>query len=165
MSCDDIRLLKTPYEKAEAIEKLVEKYLLNFQSDKRVPGRPRKDFNEEEINLLIAFLARIDITTLALAKKIMFTLVKKIVSGTTNNAFVSAGIYGTFCLSPTVLVKSVSNSFCQAFDKLLTFSQLYDFFSKTFKAYSFILVNYVLLAKGLNKKLRDSIPYWQILMI
>ena len=107
---------------------MVEKYLLNFQPDKRVPGRPRKDFSEEEINLLIAFLARIDITTLALAKKIMFTLVKKIVSGTTNNAFVSAGIYGTFCLSPTALVKSVSNSFCQAFDKLLTFSQLYDFF-------------------------------------
>lgn len=137
---------------------MVEKYLLNFQPDKRVPGRPRKDFSEEEINLLIAFLARIDITTLVLAKK-MFKLVKKIVSGTTNNAFVSAGIYGTFCLSPTVLVKSVSNSFCQAFDKLLTFSQLYDFFSKTFKAYSFILVNYVLLAKGLNKKLKDSIPY------
>ena len=106
MSCDDIRLLKTPYEKAEAIEKLVEKYLLNFQSDKRVPSRPRKDFNEEEINLLIAFLARIDITTLVLAKK-MFKLVKKIVSGTTNNAFVSSGIYGTFWKSSTVLVKSM----------------------------------------------------------
>lgn len=84
---------------------MVEKYLLNFQSDKRVPGRPRKDFSEE-INLLIAFLARIDITTLALAKK-MFKLVKKIVSGTTNNAFVSSGIYGTFWISSTVLVKSM----------------------------------------------------------
>lgn len=85
---------------------MVEKYLLNFQPDKRVPGRPRKDFSEEEINLLIAFLARIDITTLALAKK-MFKLVKKIVSGTTNNAFVSSGIYGTFWKSSTVLVKSM----------------------------------------------------------
>ena len=161
---------KSPHKKAEVIEKLAEKYKVKFQFKKSTRGRPRKDLNEEEKQWLIEFLARADLTYTNPGRKDNVYIGKK-----DGEHHYKQRLYLLWNLRDILDIASgtgkmeIGNSFNEKFDKLLTFSQLYDFL-KSHKEYSYnkniphgsclceICENCVLLAKRFSKKLEDPLP-------
>ena len=167
LSLADTHLPKIPHKKAEVIKTLVEKYQVKFQIQKCARGRPRKDLKEEKRNWLIVFLAQSGITYTNPGQKDNVYIGKK-----DGKRYYKQRLYLLWNLRDLLGITNgtgkinVPNSFHQTFDKLLTFSQLYDFLKKH-KEYYFnksilhgsclyeICENCLLLAKGLNKKLKD----------
>ena len=121
-------LPKSPHKKAEVIEKLAEKYKVKFQFKKSAGGRPRKDFNEEEKQWLIEFLARADLTYTNPGRKDNVYIGKK-----DGERHYKQRLYLLWNLRDILDIANgtgkteVGISFNQKFDKLLTFSQLYGF--------------------------------------
>lgn len=163
-------LPKSPHKKTEVIEKLAEKYKVKFNFKKSTRGRPRKDLKEEEKNWLIEFLARGDLTYTNPGRKDNVYIGKQ-----DGERIYKQRLYLLWNLRDILEIANgtgkieIANSFNQTFDKLLRFSQLYDFL-KAHKEYSYnkniphgsclceICENCVLLAKGLNKKLEEPLP-------
>ena len=170
LSRTDNHLPKSPLKKAEVIEKLVEKYQVKipFKNTKR--GRPRKDLNEEEKDWLENFLSRIDVSYTNPGRK-DHVYVGKI----DGERRYKQRLYLLWTLRDLLDIANgsgkvdVTDSFYQNFEKLLTFSQLYDFL-KYHKEYCYnqniphgsclceICENCVLLAKGLNTRLLRPLP-------
>ena len=139
-----------------------------FKNSKR--GRPWKDLNEEEKQWLETFLSRSDVTYTNPGRK------DNVYVGKINGERrYKQRLYLLWTLRELLDIANgsgkvdVSDSFYQKFEKLLTFSQLYDFL-KYHKEYCYnqniphgsclceICENCVLLAKGLNNRLLRPLP-------
>ena len=158
-------LPKSPHKKAEVIEKRAEKYKVKFNFKKDPRGRPCKDLNEEEKSWLIEFLARADLTYANPCWKDNVYIGKE-------NRIYKQRLYLLWNLRDIIDIPNgtrkleIANCFIQTFNKSLTFLQLYDFL-KAYKEYSYnkniphgsylceTCDNYLLFAKGLNKKLEE----------
>ena len=91
----DNHLPKSPHQKAEVIEILVEQYHVKILFNTK-RGRPRKDSNEEEKkNLKHSFLA-VTLATPTLEGKIMYMLAKLMVNVAIRNVCIYCGIYVIF---------------------------------------------------------------------
>ena len=160
---------KSPHEKAEIIEKLVEKYHVKIPFiTKR--GRPPKDLNEEEKKWLETFLFRSDVSYNKPRRKDHINVgksdgkrcYKQLLHLLWNLRDLLDIINGTRKVD-------VADTFYQNFKKLVTFSQLYDS-AKYRKEYCYdqniphgclckICENCVLLAKGMNTRLQCLLPF------
>ena len=160
---------KSPHEKAEIIEKLVEKCHVKIPFNTK-RGRPRKDLNEEEKKWLETFLFRSDVSYTKPGRKDHVNVgkndgkrcYKQLLHLLWNLRDLLDIINGTRKVD-------VADTFYQNFKKLVTFSQLYDF-AKYRKEYCYdqniphgclckICENCVLLAKGMNTRLQCLLPF------
>ena len=157
------------HEKAEIIEKLVEKCHVKIPFNTK-RGRPRKDLNEEEKKWLETFLFRSDVSYTKPGRKDHVNVgksdgkrcYKQLLHLLWNLRDLLDIINGTRKVD-------VADTFYQNFKKLVTFSQLYDF-AKYHKVYCYdqniphgclckICENCVLLAKGMNTRLQCLLPF------
>ena len=128
LSRADNHLPKSPHKKAEIMKKLVEKYQVKmpFKNSKR--GRSRKDLNEEEKQWLETFLSRSDVTYSNRRRKDHVYVGK--IDGKRRykqRLFLLWTLRDLLDIANGSGKVDVSDSFYQKFEKLLTFSQLYDF--------------------------------------
>ena len=165
-----MHLPKSPRNKAEIIQRLATKYKLRTNLKKKL-GRPRKELTEGEKIWLLEFLDRSDISFTNPGRKCSIYI------GRINGE--SQYMQKKYLLWPLREIVSIANSqervdesFESKFDKILTFSQLYNFL-KGHKEYVYniniphasclceICENSSLVAKGLNKlrrKLKTRLP-------
>ena len=116
---------KGPHKKAEIIQRLATKYKLRINlKEKR--GRPRKELTEREKIWLVEFLDMSDISYTNPGRK------DSVYIGKINGE--SQYMQKKYLLWPLREIVSIANSqeavnesFESKFDKILTFSQLYDF--------------------------------------
>ena len=110
------------------IEKLAERYQAKFPFKKSACGRSRKDLNDDERDWLITFLARSDLTYTNPGRQGNVYIGKK-----DGECLCEQKLYLLWNLRDILDIANgtgkvkISNSFYQTFEKLLTFSQLYDF--------------------------------------
>ena len=160
-------LPESPQKKAEVIEKLAEKYKVNFNFKKSTHGRPCKYLNEEEKHRLIEFPARANLTYINPGRRDNVYIGKE-----TREHIYRQRLYLLGNLRDIIDITNgarkieTANCFIQTFNISLTFLQLYNFL-KAHKEFSCnkniphgsclcdICESCVLLAKGLNKKLEE----------
>ena len=121
LSRADSHLPKSPHKKAEIIQRLATKYKLRINlKEKR--GRPRKELTEREKIWLVEFLDRSDISYTNPGRKDSVYIGK--ING--ESQYMQKK-YLREIVSIANSQEAVDESFESKFDKILTFSQLYDF--------------------------------------